>query len=212
MFLKKSPIVSDDMADWIVECFDWFDDRFPVVPNPILPTQEFFRAKGGRGEAAAKEVLADVRRLLQHNEDIALIPLSNLPSDALAAAAGIFRSDDQRTVIQYEANLMNWPISFINTMAHELVRARLFGLEDDNPGGDGAQEYITDLACIISGFGVFQMQAAEEYYWTGDLSQRSRAYAFAVFLKRLDLGVGTVQNYLSPRPLRLLKRAMKQMA
>jgi hypothetical protein len=106
---------------------------------------------------------------------------------------------------------MRQPLLFINTLAHELMHARLSGLEDEVPGGAGAHELATDLGCIIAGFGVFQLQAADDNGWTGYMSQASRAHALALFLNRRRLGIETVSQHLSPRCKKLLAKALKQL-
>ena len=105
---------------------------------------------------------------------------------------------------------MQRPIQFINLLAHELMHARLTGLEHDVPGGEGAHELATDLGCIIAGFGVFQLQAADDAGWFGYMTQPSRAFALAVFLQHRQLGTEAVADHLSPRCQKLLRRALKE--
>ncbi|MEM8979168.1 MAG: hypothetical protein AAGD04_06775 [Pseudomonadota bacterium] len=106
---------------------------------------------------------------------------------------------------------MNRPIQFINLLAHELVQARLSGLESEVPGGEAAHELATDLGCIIAGFGVFQLQAADDAGWFGYMTQPSRAFALATFLKRRDLSVDSVSQHLSTRCKKLVLKAFKDL-
>ena len=94
-------------------------------------------------------------------------------------------------------------------LAHEVMHARLSGLEDEVPGGAGAHELATDLGCIIAGFGVFQLQGADDAGWTGYMSQDSRAYALGLFLHRRGLERDSVARHLTPRCQKLLTKAMK---
>lgn len=216
MFWSR-PQVSQDMQEWIEECFDWFDARFEAPKAPILPTKAFFHAPGGQDEDTAKLVLKDVMRLLHYDKAIELLPLDRLSAEyrheynATSQVAGEFLSDGDTSVIRYDPELLSRPLQFINILAHEVMHARLSGLEDDVPGGAGAHELATDLGCIIAGFGVFQLQGADDAGWTGYMSQQSRAYALALFLHRRGLHHDCVTKHLTPRCQKLLKRAMKQL-
>ncbi|MEP4036233.1 hypothetical protein [Pseudophaeobacter sp.] len=203
------------MKDWIEECFDWFDDRFEPPETPILPTKSFFKAGGGESEETARQVLKDVTRLLHFDAPIDLIPLDLLSAEyrldynSTSAVAGTYQNDGETVVIRYDPELLKSPLQFINILAHEVMHARLSGLEDEVPGGAGAHELSTDLGCIIAGFGVFQLQGADDAGWAGYLSQDSRAHALALFLKRRGLGRECVSGHLTPRCQKLLTRAIK---
>ncbi|MEO1238112.1 MAG: hypothetical protein AAFW64_00325 [Pseudomonadota bacterium] len=200
------------MADWITECFDWFDARFLAPPAPILPTSAFFRAGSGQDHTTAVAVLADVKRLLRYGLPIDLVPLTRPPGEyrhsyqSLGEVGGTYQETDQGRVISYDPETVARPLAFINTLAHEVMHARLSGLTDQVPGGEEAHELATDLGCIIAGFGVFQLQAADDTGWSGYMSQDSRAFALAVFLDQRGLGADAANAYLSRRCQRYLKR------
>lgn len=214
MFFRRSR-VSEDMRAWIDDCFEWFDGRFAPPKAPILPTKAFFSAGRGDDLTTAKAVLADVQRLLDYDLPIALEPLPKLAPEyrhsyqQMADIAGTYQESDGTRLIQYNPEEMQRPRVFINTMAHEVMHARLSGLTDLVPGGHEAHELATDLGCIIAGFGVFQMQAADDSGWSGYMTQDSRAHALAVFLQRRNLDPGSVAPHLSGRCLRLLRRAYR---
>jgi len=214
MFWSR-PRVSPDMKDWIEECFDWFDDRFEPPEAPILPTKDFFKAGGGESQETAQQVLKDVTRLLHFDHPIDLVPLDVLSAEyridynSTSAVAGTFQNDGETAVIRYDPELLKSPLQFINILAHEVMHARLSGLEDEVPGGAGAHELATDLGCIIAGFGVFQLQGADDAGWTGYMSQDSRAYALGLFLRRRGLERDSVAGHLTPRCQKLLTKAMK---
>lgn len=216
MFWSK-PLVSDDMSAWVEECFDWFDARFAAPKDPILPTKAFFKAGKGQDEATARAVLEDVQRLLGFDLPINLEPLSKLPPEyrhsyqSLSEVAGTYQETEDGRLIHYDPEMMSRPMQFINTMVHEVMHARLAGLEDQVPGGYEAHELATDLGCIIAGFGVFQLQAADDAGWSGYLTQPTRAHALAVFLDQRGLGAEAVSSHLSGRCNRLLAKAFKQL-
>lgn len=205
------------MRIWVDECFDWFDAKFVPPKGPILPNKTFFRAGKGQDLATAQLVLGDIMRLLDYDLPIALSPIAKLPPEyrhsyqALSDVAGTFQETEDERVIQYDPEMMHKPINFISTMAHEVMHARLSGLVHIVPGGEGAHELATDLGCIIAGFGVFQMQAADDAGWSGYMTQSSRAHALAVFLDRRGLGPEAVNPYLSGRCQKLLRKALRQL-
>ncbi len=219
MFWSRSA-VSPDMRQWVLECFDWFDRHFTPPKGPILPTKEFFTAPGGtgggKGPAAAQGVLADICRHLDYTGPVELAELETLPAEyrhsyqSMGEINGMFMSDGKVAVIQYQPQDMGKPIQFINTMAHEMMHARLHHYVDDVPGGAEAHELATDLGCIIAGYGTFQLQAADDMGWSGYLSQPTRAYALAMFLDRRGMGLDAVTPHLSGRCRKYLKRAFKE--
>jgi hypothetical protein len=146
---------------------------------------------------------------------VEIFPLDLLPAEyrvdyqGLSAIAGSHQKIDGVSIIQYDPELMHRPIQFISVVAHELMHARLDGLENMVPGGAGAHELATDLGCIIAGYGIFQLYAADEAGWSGYMSQNSRAFALAVFLNRRGLGQDSVSQFLSGRCNKLLARAFK---
>lgn len=216
MFWSR-PTVSDDMREWISDCFDWFDTTFTPIDTPIVPTKAFFKAPGGTDVDTAALVLEDIKRHLNYNRDIHIQPLDVLSAEyrhnyqAVGETAGTFQQIDGVQIIHYDPEQMHRPLGFINLLAHEVMHARLAGMENDIPGGEDAHELATDLGCIISGFGVFQLQAADDAGWFGYMTQQSRAHALALFLDRRSLDADTVTPYLSPRCKKLLLRAIKDL-
>lgn len=205
------------MRSWILDCFDWFDEKFEPPPSPIVPTKAFFTAPGGSDVTTAELVLEDIKRHMNFDGAVEIAPLDVLPAEyrhdyqSLSAIAGTHEQINGTSVIRYDPEQMHRPLGFINLIAHELMHARLAGLETEVPGGEEAHELATDLGCIIAGFGVFQLQAADDAGWFGYMTQQSRAFALAVFLNRRGLGIDTVAPYLSSRCRKLVHRAYKEL-
>lgn len=216
MFWSR-PIVSDDMKSWITECFDWFDDRFEPPTEPIVPTKAFFQAPAGTSTATAALVLEDIKRHMKFDAHVEIVPLNVLPAEhridyqSLSSVAGTYQEIEGVPVIQYDPEHMNRPTQFINLLAHELMHARLSGLEGKVPGGEPAHELATDLGCIIAGFGVFQLQAADDAGWFGYMTQSSRAFALAMFLNRRGLSIDDISPYLSSRCRKLVIKGFKEL-
>ena len=185
------PLVSDDLRFWILDCFEWFDQHFAAPPKPILPTKEFFEAPKGNSVDTASLVLADVKKHMAYKGPVEIVPLDVLPAEyrkdyqALSSVSGTYEKAGNTAIIRYDPELIHRPIQFINLLAHELMHARLDGLEAEVPGGEGAHELATDLGCIIAGYGVFQLRAADEAGWSGYMTQNSRAFALVSRRRRL---------------------------
>ena len=217
MFGRKLAI-SQDMADWIGECFDWFDARYPAPPKPILPTRAFFTAPGGTDAATAQAVLADIKRLLHFDLPIDMLPIERPVGEyrhtytSMGEIAGTYQETSEGRVIHYDPEAMTRPINFIATLSHEVMHARLSGRVHEVPGGEAAHELATDLGCIIAGFGVFHLQAADDQGWAGYMSQEARAHALALFLDNRGLSSEAVKAHLSPRCFRYLRKALKDIA
>ncbi len=215
MFGSK-PIVSEDIKDWILASFDWLGSRFVLPDRPILPTKEFFTAPGGQDHNTAVLVLNDVLRLMCFERSVNLEPLDKIPVEyrheygKTSDIAGTFQQSGDDILICYDPELLGRPLQFNNTMAHEVMHARLAGVEHELPGGLEAHEFATDLGCIAAGFGVFQLQAADDAGWSGYLSQNSRAFALAAFLARRGLDADAANAHLSSRCQKLLKKGMTE--
>lgn len=140
MFWSRS-VVSDDLREWVLECFDWFDEVFEPPKHPILPTRAFFGAPGGTGEATAKAVLEDVKRHMVFDQPVEVSPLDVVSAEhrhtyqALDSVAGTHQVIDGVSVIRYDSEKMNRQVEFISLIAHELMHGRLAGLEQKFPVG-----------------------------------------------------------------------------
>ncbi len=216
MFWSR-PIVEEETRRWITNSFEWFESNFQPPTQPILPTKAFFKAPSGTDHKTAKLILNDIKNLLNFNQHVELQPLNILPVEYrhsyqnTSEIAGTYQQVGGTHIIHYNPEHMHHPIQLICTMAHEVMHAKLSGLESQMPGGKELHELSTDLACIIAGFGVFQMQSADDAGWSGYMRQPTRAYALAMFLNRRKLGIESVSAYLSSRCQKLLIRAFKEL-
>lgn len=219
-WIRRAPLVSDDMAGWIEESFDWVEAERPdwwAAATLVTPTKAFFTAPGGEDHETARRVLDDLRRILGIEAEIALERLPDLPDElsheygVTSRVAGEYWHDDTHPMITYDPKLMRRPVSFINVMAHELMHARLAPVVDALPGGAEAHELATDLHCIIAGFGLFQLNAADQDGWAGYMSQNARAWALAEFVERKGIAPHEALERLGSRPRKLVQRAVKEM-
>ncbi|TLP56782.1 hypothetical protein FEE96_20265 [Parasedimentitalea maritima] len=217
MFWKQS-LIGEDLRHWIEDNYDWVHEHRPTwwkTAQLVTPTRKHFSATHGDDHKTAQAVTHDIMRLLGMDYQIQLEPLPELPDELRheygksSEVVGEYWHDDDAPLITYRPSLLRTPLAFINTMVHELIHARLAPVADELPGGLVAHELATDLHCIIAGFGVIQLQAAEQMGWTGYMTQPSRAVALAEFLRLKEFEPEQALKHLSGRPNRWLKKAMK---
>lgn len=211
----RRPLVTDDMADWILDCADWAEETGRMGRRLILPTKDDFRAPGGEGPEVARRVADDIARHMGlADRAFRVEPIDALPAEhrhqygQLSAVAGQYWHDADEPLITYDPAMMARPLPFIATMAHELMHLALADAVDEVPGGDAVHELATDLLTIFAGFGVLQMTGAAQAGWAGYMTQDSRAWALAVFLRRTGGAPETATPWLDPRDRTRLARAL----
>lgn len=157
-------------------------------------------------------------RLLGVEQDFQLEPIGELRPEhshsyqQMGSVAGQYLHDVSAPLIRYSPNLMAQPHAFINAMAHEVMHARLADVVDELPGGREAHELATDLHCVIAGFGLFQLNAAEQIGWAGYMTQPSRAVSLAIFLNRKGIDREQALSRLGPRSAKYLRKATRELA
>lgn len=216
MFWARKPLISDALRDWIVDHYDWVTQHRPDWHDRaqlVLPTKEFFDAPGGSGPEMAQHILNNIKGLLGLDVPITLQPLEVLPDELrheygkTADIAGQYMRDSAQRLITYDPTLVRQPLTFINTLVHELIHARLDQVVEDLPGGAAMHELATDLHGIIAGFGLIELEGAEKAGWAGYMTQPSRAVALAMFLKFHGLEKDAALPWLSRRTARWLHKA-----
>jgi hypothetical protein len=221
LFFKRKYEVTDETQDWIIDSFEWaIRHRLLTADTPlVLPTKEFFSAPAGSSPETVQTVVNDLKRLLKLDEEnIKVLPLESQLEEhrheygKLSDIAETWQGDDEQALIRYDPSHAARPIPFIATLTHELMHHRLHGIEEYPPGGPEAEELSTDLHCITTGFGVFQLTGAETIGWQGYMRQPYRAHAFALFLAIRDIAPETALNHLTPRAAKSLRRANKEIA
>ncbi|MEO1459283.1 MAG: hypothetical protein AAFV49_17225 [Pseudomonadota bacterium] len=239
--LWSRDIVSPAEAEWATDGFQWLIERFGAETffdetRLVLPTRAFFDAPGGRSHATALAVFEQVRghmgmadwpcRLERQtpDADTAVGDLALL-RDAPAGPLGTFGVDDaSEVVITYNPALLDRPLAFVATMAHELAHYLLASEAEETPGGEALHELFTDLTVIACGFGVIELESGFEtdsweagfmQGWSlshvGYLSQEMRAYALALFLRARAEDAVAAEAHLSDDKRRLLGRALRML-
>ena len=213
-------IIDNGLWAWIQEHYDWVMTNRPDwwdKARLITPSRHHFRATRGTDQFMAEAVLADICTLTGQPNIFLLAPLAELPDELaheygkMSEVAGTYLHDDAQPVIQYSPRGLRRPVSFINTMVHEVMHARLAPYADALPGGYEMHELATDLHCIIAGFGAIQMTAAEESGWAGYMTQPARAVALAEFLHHKGLAPDSANPWLPLRSQTWLKKAQRDL-
>lgn len=218
MWPFRIPPFSAEKRAWVEAHFDWAEAQFgpqALLEIPLItPTPQFFKATRASPDSTAQSVFIEVKTLLGIGAEITLLPQGVLPEQAardysqLTQTSGTFIADPETPIITYDPRLLNHPIVFISTMAHELMHFKLADVVDDLPGGAATHELATDLHCIIHGFGIFQLDAADRAGWAGYLSQDTRAFALALFLRRSNRTLDAALPFLSARCGRMLRKML----
>ncbi len=218
----KTEFISEDLGLWVFDNYHWaishHSPTFWQSPDSLVrPTKEYFTAKGGGDHASALGVFKDIQRLLKvQHLNIKLEPIPQLPDDIgheygkTSEIAGQYFPDPVAPLITYNPRIMQQPLNFISTLAHELMHAKLDPVADQLPGGWDAHELATDLHCIIHGFGLIQLQGASDAGWSGYMTQNTRAFATAIFTEITgsnDLVTGNLRG----REAKLMKKAYKEL-
>ena len=238
LFNRAKPIVSSEQLDWLIEHYDWLEDRvqFPDEGVPLVrPTEDYFTRPPTEGHERAEHIFNEVRdlmgmsewrcRLSAQAEDANpvvgdLLIVQNVPNSPLGTFRVEPKSNDN-VVVTYNPSEISNPYSLIATFAHELSHYLLHNCFSDRPRRDTDEECLTDLLAIASGFGLFladsrfqfsQFQGVTNQGWqtkgAGYLSEREIITALALFLSRNDIEATEAKPYLKPHLWKLLKRAM----
>ncbi len=218
MFFRKYD-VSEGVSDWLVESFNWAIDKGILTHETplIAPTKAFFSAPSGRSPEVVMALVENIKTLLSiQDAQISVLPIDQMAAEyrhsynATSETSGTWQSDGNHALIRYNADLIASPIAFIGMLAHEVMHHVLHRFEDRPPGGIEAEELSTDLHCITTGFGIFQMAGAEVQGWQGYLRQPTRAHALALFLAIREISADAALSYLPPRSAKMLRRALQE--
>ncbi len=223
MIWRRRPLVSDAIAEWVIDRFSWLvttlgPANFYRHTKLILPTKAFFKTGSGADAATAGAIFDEVREHMGINHwPVKLAPLGSVGEEygmdqhRLTGVAGTFHTpEDGPAVITYSPTLMHHPKAFIGTMAHELAHYILAPHVDTAPGGEEEHELLTDLTVIYSGFGLIDLQGSRDIGWKGYLTSDTRAYALATFLRLKDLDPSIATAFLDSYLKKRFARALEQ--
>ena len=236
---RRRPTVDKGTASWLVENMEWlvreFGGRDGLAESTlVLPKPGFFTFEGEQGHALALRLFDQVKAYCGMSDwEVDLIPDDNplAVAPALAAvmvepqkhAAGTFGLDGNRVQITYATSLLSRPDRLIATFAHELAHYLLATATSTPPSDSDEMEFLTDLAAVYLGFGVFLANTRFEFEaisdgpmqgwrWqnSGYLPEADLIYALALFLRAKELDERPACEALKSHLAKMLKRAISE--
>ena len=127
--------------------------------------------------------------------------------------------------ITYNPDLLQNRISLVATFAHELSHYLIAAAKSEPPGGWESNEFVTDLAGVFLGFGVFLVNSSFNFRqytelqsegWSyekhGYLSERDLLYALAIFSVTLNIEPADVTPHLKTWMGGDFRKAIKEVA
>jgi hypothetical protein len=230
---RRKPIVDVDTASWHLENFTWLIEEFGpstfAKTQLVLPRPGYFKAEGTRDHNFAVRIFDQVKAYCGMSEwEVDLVvddnPLAVRTEISRAMvkpqkhALGTFGVAGNRVQISYVPELVQRPDQLIATFAHELAHYLLATARSEPPCADDEKEFLTDLAAVFLGFGVFLANARFNFEglmhgWrmarSGYLPEADLIFALGLFIEAKgadpDLALGCLKPYLAT----MLRRTMQ---
>jgi hypothetical protein len=236
----RRPIVDDETAAWHIDNFAWLVRQFGgsaglTQSKLVLPGPGFFVADGETGHALALRIFDQVKTHCGMSDwEVDLVadtnPLADQSTRSLAMVApqkyalGTFGVAGNRIVISYVPSLLKRPEQLIATLAHELAHYLLATRREAPPCEEDEREFLTDLAAVYLGFGVFLANARffhESYEhgpthgWrmghSGYLPEPDLIFALALFIQTKAIDAGAALARLKPHLAAMLRRTLRDL-
>jgi hypothetical protein len=238
----RTPVVDPDTAQWHADNFAWLVESFGgnetlSASVLVLPRPGFFPSEGEEGHDKALRIFQQVKHLCGMGDEwpVHLVPDSNpaaiRPAQSSVSAPvhekhaqGTFSVADSEVQISYAPALIANPERLIATFAHELAHYLLATAPSPPPCADDEYEFLTDLAAVYLGFGVFMANTVFEFEpiadgvsqgWqmgrSGYLPEQDFIFATALFIAVKELDPGPACECLKPHLAKLLKRALRDL-
>ena len=237
---KRRPIVDAETAAWHVDNFAWLIRQFGgsntfADTQLVLPKPGFFVFDGEQGHALAVRIFDQVKCYCRMSDwEVDLVaddnPLATPAPISLAMIApqkhalGTFAVAGTRIQISYVPALLQRPDRLIATFAHELAHYLLATSAEQPPCEADETEFLTDLAAVYLGFGVFLANTRFEFEvlrdgplqgWqmahSGYLPEADLIFALALFLRARSLEPDEACNCLKPHLATMLRRALRDL-
>ena len=199
----------------------------------FLPTENDFPIKWNQSEENAIEVLKIVSKNIQldfdeieidyyiegvteMNTGSSPIFLENDENESLTSSFYFGRNEQGKYEIGINKKYLGFPETLTATIAHELSHVKLLG-ENKIQEND---EYLTDLATVFFGFGIFGANASFQFYQENDrwgyssggyLKFDEWAYCLALFAFLREEDEPEWSNYLNPTIKKEFNRCLKYM-
>jgi hypothetical protein len=237
---SRKLVVDADAADWHVENFAWLVQQFGGAKGVaqsklVLPKPGYFIAEGEQGHAFAIRIFDQVKAYcgmtdwpvdLESDDN----PLAADSSRSLAMiapqrhAVGTFGAAGNRVVISYVPALLKRPDYLIATLAHELAHYLLATAKEPPPCEPDEREFLTDLAAVYLGFGVFLANARFRHEtfsdgslqgWrigrSGYLPEADLIFALSLFIVTKAIDPEPACSSLKPHLAGMLRRTLQEL-
>ena len=164
------PFLDPETADWQIENTEWMVETFGAAGAlfegaAVLPNDETFPLAETSGHERAERIFKIVRERAGLTDwPITLVPDSNPNAERPAYgtgiessrhAVGMFMPSEDGVQISYATALLDRPQQLVATLAHELAHYLLMSVVDRPCAEPDEEEFLTDLAAVFLGFGVF---------------------------------------------------------
>ena len=234
LFGRRS-FLEEGLEDWCLDAWAWLMRNLGGVARLaetplVLANADFFAPTTTEGEARAAWLFERVKALMGMEQwDCELRAVQRRTDEQVgefwrlrsgATASGSFQLKDNRAIVSYAADMIADPRSLVAVFAHELCHYRLASFGPPPRGQEIVNELLTDLAVAYFGFGVFAANAAFHFEqhqdshgqgWSsqrqGYLSERSWAFAIALFLMLKDEPLDRAKKALKPNIADLATKA-----
>jgi hypothetical protein len=230
-----------DLESWMIDAYAWLMRGLGgtgriAATTLAVPSKDFFPPTEAKGHERGRHIFDCVRSAMGMDDwYVSLEPFKRPPRAARvgefwhvqggAQPQGTFQWDGNRVIIRYADDLIDQPHQLVATFAHELSHYLVGSVSEQMPGGEEAHELLTDLCVAYAGFGIFGANAAFSFSQHGDafsqgwqsqrsgyLSERSWAFALAIFLSLRGLPPDAADRWLKDGLVRQVRDANRYLA
>jgi hypothetical protein len=235
-------LISSEEEEWQFETAKWVlsnlsdIDRIRKTPL-VLPTKDFFPTNHENGHDLALVLFDHVKASAGMSEwPCKLEAQETLPPRQIAefvhqvfekeVPLGTFHAagddQDQIPIVTYNVELLQDPVQFIATCAHELAHYLMMAAKEPPPLGWDVHEEATDFLAVFMGFGIFLANTAFDFRQHGDsisigwrisgggyLKEPALIYALSLFLRMKNEPIDVAIQHLKPHLASALKKADK---
>lgn len=238
---KRKPLLDEETADWHLENFEWLvscyaESQSFSTAKLVLPKPSFFLTDDEKGHAKAERIFSQVKEYCQ----IAHWPTELVRGDPfLTPGRTLFEVQHGKSVlgtydgyssnkirITYAPNLLDNPQALIAVLAHEIGHGIIHAAPMKPVCADDEHEFLTDLAAVYLGFGVFLANTAFQFtQWRDDalgtqgwhsarsgyLPEADLIFATAIFLRAKNIDPAEARSCLKPHLATMLDKALRDL-
>jgi hypothetical protein len=240
-FFKKGQLLSDENFLFQIEAYKWLlrnfgGNAFYEETSLVLPTKDFFPESVDSPEEAAEVTFKYVKKYAgledwpcelcaQEPDPDRKVAPTVLIQGADESPLGTFSIENHKKVlITYNPAIASDPNQLVATFAHEFAHYLTGTCPEPPPGGWENWEYVTDIAAVFLGFGIFMANSAFNFnqfsdvdsqgwstYRSGYLSEAEFSFSLAIFLKLKGIDPKEPYPYLDTNIKSYVKKSLKDL-